>query len=50
MEYNPGESWDDINECYHSGDEPDEEKKFSQFRLGAVFNEEDFEDGGKIVH
>jgi hypothetical protein len=48
MEYNPGESWDDMNECYHSdGEEPDEEKRFSMFRMGAVFDEEELEGGGK---
>lgn len=46
MEYTPGESWDEINECYHSGDEADEEKKFNMFRMGAVFDEEELEDGG----
>ena len=44
MEYNPGDSWDDMNECYHS-DEPDEEKRFSMFKMGAVFDEEELEGG-----
>jgi len=47
MEYNPGESWDEINECYHSEEEENEEKRFCEFRLGAVFDEEELEDGGR---
>lgn len=46
MEYNPGESWDEVNECYPS--DIDEEKAFSEFKYGAVFDEEEFEERGKI--
>ncbi len=43
MEYNPGESWDEENACYHSNSEDKEEDEFKQFRYGAIFDEEEKE-------
>jgi len=33
-----------VNECYHS--EEDEENRFDEFRFGAVFDEEELNEGG----